>query len=43
VDTYERLVIEDLRQAATVVAWTAYSIANRAEQMPKPGARLGTE
>jgi carboxypeptidase Q len=42
VDTYERLVIDDLKQAATVVAWTAYAIANRAEQMPKPvPARTG--
>ena len=38
VDTYERLVIDDLKQAATVVAWTAYEIANRPEQMPKPVA-----
>ena len=41
VDTYERLVIDDLKQAATVVAWTAYEIANRPEQMPKPG--IGTD
>lgn len=36
VDTYERLVIDDLKQAATVVAWTVYEIANRQEMMPKP-------
>jgi carboxypeptidase Q len=36
VDTYERLVIDDLKQAATVVAWTVYEIANRPEMMPKP-------
>ncbi len=35
VDTYERLVIEDLKQAATVVAWTVYHIANRDEMMPR--------
>ena len=38
VDTYERLVIDDLKQAATVVAWTVYEIANRAEPMPRPPA-----
>jgi carboxypeptidase Q len=45
VDTYERLMMEDLRQAATVVAWTVYEIANRDEMMPRsplpPGARAG--
>ena len=35
VDTYERLEIDDLEQAATVVAWTVYEIANRDEMMPK--------
>ncbi|TFG49602.1 MAG: M20/M25/M40 family metallo-hydrolase [Gemmatimonadales bacterium] len=43
VDTYERLVIEDLQQAATIVAWTVYTIANRDEMMPrKPVAPSGT-
>ena len=42
VDTYERLVIEDLKQAATVVAWTAYVLANRAEMMPRPAPRAAT-
>jgi carboxypeptidase Q len=37
VDTYERLVIDDLKQAATVVAWTVYHIANREELMPRKG------
>ena len=38
-DTYERLVIDDLKQAAAVVAWTAYTLANRDEPMPrKPAA-----
>ena len=36
VDTYERLVIDDLKQAATVVAWTVYALANRPELMPRP-------
>lgn len=35
VDTYERLVLDDLRQAATIVAWTVYTIANRDELMPR--------
>ena len=39
VDTYERLVIEDLKQAATVVAWTVYHIANREEMMPRKAPR----
>jgi hypothetical protein len=38
VDTYERLVIDDLKQAATVVAWTVYELANREEMMPRPPA-----
>ena len=35
VDTYERLEIDDLKQAATVVAWTVYEIANRDAMMPR--------
>ncbi len=35
VDTYERLEIDDLKQAATVVAWTVYCLANRDEMMPR--------
>ncbi len=38
VDTYERLVIDDLKQAATVVAWTVYHLANREEMMPRKPA-----
>lgn len=39
VDTYERLVIDDLKQAAVVVAVTAYHLAMRDEMMPrKPAA-----
>jgi carboxypeptidase Q len=35
VDTYERLLIDDLKQAATVVAWTVFHLANREELMPR--------
>lgn len=35
-DTYDHLVIDDLKQAATVVAWTVYALANRPELMPRP-------
>lgn len=35
VDTYERLVLDDLKQAAMIVAWTVYTIANRDEMMPR--------
>jgi hypothetical protein len=37
-DTYDHLVIDDLKQAATVVAWTVYELANRADPMPRPPA-----
>jgi carboxypeptidase Q len=43
VDTYERLVIEDLQQAATIVAWTVYTIANRDEMMPRKERPAGTQ
>jgi carboxypeptidase Q len=45
VDTYERLVLDDLRQAATVVAWTVYELANRDEMMPRkaPPAATGRQ
>ncbi|MDQ8165736.1 MAG: M20/M25/M40 family metallo-hydrolase, partial [Gemmatimonadota bacterium] len=39
VDTYERLDIEDLKQAAVVIASTAYLIANRDALMPRPAPR----
>jgi Zn-dependent M28 family amino/carboxypeptidase len=42
VDTYERLVIEDLQQAATIVAWTVYTLANREAMMPRKDAPAGT-
>lgn len=38
VDTYERLMLDDLRQAAVVVAWTVYTVANRDEMMPRKSA-----
>ncbi|OGT99701.1 MAG: hypothetical protein A2085_04775 [Gemmatimonadetes bacterium GWC2_71_10] len=42
-DTYERLVMDDLKQAATIVAWSVYTIANRDEMMPrKMPAPMGT-
>jgi hypothetical protein len=34
-DTYERLIPDDLKQAATVMAWTAYTLANREERFPR--------
>jgi hypothetical protein len=34
-DTYERLMIDDLKQAAVVVAATAYELAMRDEMMPR--------
>jgi hypothetical protein len=37
-DTYERLVMDDLKQAATIVAWSVYTIANREEMMPRKPA-----
>ena len=36
VDTYERLVMDDLKQAASIVAWSVYHLANRDEMMPRP-------
>ncbi len=42
-DTYERLVLDDLKQAATVVAYTVYHLAMRDELMPrKPAVATGT-
>jgi hypothetical protein len=42
-DTYERLVMDDLKQAATIVAWTVYTLANRDDMMPrKQQAAMGT-
>jgi hypothetical protein len=34
-DTFDHLVIDDLKQAAVVVASTAYHLANREEMMPR--------
>ncbi|MGH7673647.1 MAG: M28 family peptidase, partial [Gemmatimonadales bacterium] len=44
-DTYERLVIDDLTQAATVVAYTVYQLAVRDAMMPRkpaPAAPAGS-
>jgi hypothetical protein len=38
-DTFERLIPEDLQQAAVVMAWTAYTLANRDEPFPRKPAR----
>jgi Zn-dependent M28 family amino/carboxypeptidase len=37
-DTYERLNIDDLKQAAIVIAGTAWAIANREEPVPRGAA-----
>ena len=34
-DTYERLQMDDLKQMATIVAWSVFTIANRDEMMPR--------
>ena len=34
-DVYDHLVIDDLKQAATVVAWFIYNTANRSEKLPR--------
>ncbi len=35
IDTYDHLVIDDLKQAATVVAWTVYNLAMRDQMIPR--------
>jgi hypothetical protein len=43
VDTYERLQMDDLKQAAVIVAFSVYTIANRDQMMPrKPPRNPGT-
>ncbi len=42
-DTYERLVIDDLKQAAVVVAATAYHLAMRDELMPRKPEKPATQ
>jgi hypothetical protein len=42
VDSYERLVMDDLRQAAVVVAYTVYHLAMRDEMMPRKPAPAQT-
>lgn len=34
-DTFERLIPDDLKQSATVLAWTMYTLANRDEMFPR--------
>lgn len=34
-DVYDHLMIDDLKQAATVVAWFVYNTANRPEKLPR--------
>ena len=34
-DVYDHLMLDDLKQAAVVVAWTAYELANRDEMVPR--------
>ncbi|MGH7568470.1 MAG: M20/M25/M40 family metallo-hydrolase [Gemmatimonadales bacterium] len=41
-DTFERLLIDDLKQAATVVAYTVYHLAMRDEMMPRKPAPAAT-
>lgn len=41
-DTFERLVLDDLKQAATVVAYTVYHLAMRDEMMPRKPAPPAT-
>jgi Iap family predicted aminopeptidase len=41
-DTYERLVLDDLKQAATVIAYTVYQLAMRDEMMPRKPAAPAT-
>ncbi len=42
VDSYERLVMDDLRQAAVIVAYTVYHLATRDEMMPRKPAPAQT-
>ena len=42
-DTYERLIMDDLRQAAVVVAATAWELANRDEMVPRKQPRAAAE
>jgi hypothetical protein len=42
-DTYERMLLDDLRQAAVVVAATAWHLANRDEMVPRKEMREAAE
>jgi len=39
VDTFDHLMLEDLQQAAAVVAWTVYHLATRDEMVPRKPAQ----
>ncbi len=41
-DVYDALVIDDLKQAATVIAWTVHQLANRDEMMPRKATGTAT-
>ena len=41
-DSYERLLLDDLKQAATVIAFTAYHLATRDDPMPRKPAPAAT-
>ncbi len=43
VDTFERLQLDDLRQAAVIVAATVYTLANRDEMMPRKPPSTSTD
>jgi hypothetical protein len=42
-DVYDHLVLDDLKQAAVVVAFTVYQLATREEMMPRKRQDLGTQ
>jgi hypothetical protein len=41
-DVYDHLVLDDLKQAAVVVAYTVYHLATREEMMPRKQPAMGT-
>jgi len=42
-DVYDHLMLDDLKQAAVVVAFTVYHLATREEMMPRKASNLGTQ
>jgi hypothetical protein len=42
-DVYDHLMLDDLKQAAVVVAFTVYQLATREEMMPRKRQDLGTQ